>query len=285
MDEQCIADMVELGFTRLEAEIYVYLVANGSATGYRVAKALGRPNSNTYRSLTTLQAKGAILLAEGDSRVVRAVAPDELLAQINRSFNQRHQQAADHLAGLQKDETDDRTYQLTTLEQVYGRVRKMLAESREVVFLDLFPLLVPVLEPDIEAAARRGVRVAVQVYESAEIKGAEVVLQHRHDKVLENWPMQILVVVVDGFQSLLGVLDENAKQVRYCSWTASIFQSALLLGYAHSETTLSCLMSGVEQGASGADLKRERDDWRGRFPIENTPAFAVMKEQFRSTGT
>ncbi len=40
--------LIALGFSGLEAAIYVHLLENSPATGYQISKAIEKPNANTY---------------------------------------------------------------------------------------------------------------------------------------------------------------------------------------------------------------------------------------------
>jgi sugar-specific transcriptional regulator TrmB len=282
VQEQCVEDIIELGFSRIEAEIFVFLVQRPSATGYQIAKALGRPNSNIYRALDTLQTKGAVLMAGGDKRLYRAVAIEELAGQITRRVEERGQRAVTNITALSERESDDRIYSLTAVDQMYTRCRRMLEECREVAFLDLSPLPLRALRPEIEAAAARGARVAVQVYDPVEIPGVEVVLHPRTAQVREHLPLQAVVVIVDGVQCLLGASDDRGQRVYSCLWTESVFLSYVLLGYMHSELTLNHITPGLHQGVSTAGLKDAFESWRGLFPLVGAPAYDIMWEKFRS---
>src|SRR5688572_20917974 len=100
MDTSGAETLVSLGFTPLEAEVYTFLLKESPATGYRVAQALGRPVSGVYKTLESLAAKGALLADEGGSKLCRAVPYDELLSQMERSFQRRKAAAAAALAEL-----------------------------------------------------------------------------------------------------------------------------------------------------------------------------------------
>jgi sugar-specific transcriptional regulator TrmB len=77
-----LQSLVSLGFTPLEAEVYVCLVQDSPATGYRVAQAVGRPVAGIYKTIESLANKGAVVLDDGESRLCRAVPPAELLARL-----------------------------------------------------------------------------------------------------------------------------------------------------------------------------------------------------------
>src|SRR5688572_23314760 len=78
-----------LGFSELEASIYAFLLVESPTTGYRIAQALGKPVANTYNGIQSLQSKGAILVEDSDTRLCRAVPPDEMMGQMERAFQER----------------------------------------------------------------------------------------------------------------------------------------------------------------------------------------------------
>ncbi len=282
MQEQCVEDIIELGFSRIEAEIFVFLVQRPSATGYQVAKALGRPNSNIYRALDTLQTKGAVLLADGDKRLYRAVAIEELTGQITRRVEEKGQRAVTNIAALSERESDDRIYSLTTVDQMYASCRRLLEGCEEVAFLDLSPLPLEALRPDIEAAAARGARIGIQVYEGVEIPGVEVVKHPRPAQVREHLPLQAVVLIVDGVRCLLGATDKSGQRVYSCLWSESVFLSYFMMGYMNSELTLNRITPGLGDGSSPADVKTAFESWRSMFPMVGAPAYDIMWEKFRA---
>src|SRR5262249_12589126 len=167
MPADAFQSLTGLGFTELEAEVYVALLQHSPVTGYRVAQSIGRPVANTYKAIESLQQKGAVLVDEGSSRLCRAVPADELLAQLERRFERRRHQAASALASVRAAPEDDRVYQLQSVEQVFERCRRMLDGCEQAAVLDIFPKPLEELREAVERAARRGVRVAVKAYAPA----------------------------------------------------------------------------------------------------------------------
>ena len=85
-DAPHIDSLRELGLTGLEAEAYAWLLTASPATGYGVAKGLGKPTANTYKALESLREKGAVVTDDDETRSYRAVPPPELLAALERRF-------------------------------------------------------------------------------------------------------------------------------------------------------------------------------------------------------
>src|SRR4051812_7356647 len=187
---ETIEALTALGFTGLEAEVYTALLREAPTTAYRVAHTLGKPAANVYKAVVSLEHKGAVIVDDGESRVCRAVAPDELLARLARTFSDQRERAARALARVRDTSADDRVYQMRSRDQVFERARQMLDRATQVAVLDVFPEPLETLRPDLERALARGVEVAVKLYAPADVAGAEVVLTRRGAKVLARWPGQ-----------------------------------------------------------------------------------------------
>src|SRR5438105_11642808 len=121
-----VESLVALGFTALEAEVYIYLLGASPATGYRVAQAIGKPIANTYKAIEALESKGAVIVEHSANRLCRAIPAEELLGQLERRFRDRRSKAARALSELPGSADDDRVYQLRSRDQVYERARSML---------------------------------------------------------------------------------------------------------------------------------------------------------------
>jgi sugar-specific transcriptional regulator TrmB len=250
-----IQALVDLGFTGLEAEVYAYLLAHSPATGYRVAQALGKPTANTYKAIESLQVKGAVMVDEGATRVCRAVPTDELLGRLERAFQLQRSQADRALATLQRESSDDRVYQLRTRDQVMERCRAMFRECQRVALLDIFPEPLAELQGDIEAMARRGVLVSMEVYRPTSVEGVDAVCAPRGDQVLEGWPGQQLNVVTDAQEYLLALLETDGPDVLQAIWSRSTYLSCLYHSGLAAEIGLARLVNAISDDRSMDDLR------------------------------
>jgi sugar-specific transcriptional regulator TrmB len=225
MKLQAAEALTFLGFSEIEALVYCFLLEESPATGYRVSHGIGKPTANTYKAIAALALRGAIIIDDSDSRLCRAVPPDELLDRLDREFDTRKQMAASELAKIRQAEGDDRVYYLTSVEQVIERTRAMLKGAKNAALLELFPLTVSLFAADLEAAAKRGVAVAVKVYEPVTLKGVTVVRPDESARVLSVWPGQQISIATDGEQFLTALLSQDALTVHQALWSNSTFLS------------------------------------------------------------
>ena len=155
-----IAPLVALGFTDLEATVYAHLVTKGEATGYRIAQETGKPVANTYKAIESLERKGAALVEDGATRVVRAVEPERVLDALAKGHEAERKLAKAALKRVAKVEEDGRSYTVGGDEQTLARARQMLAEAQGYVLLRGSSEMRAALKGDLADADGRGVDVA-----------------------------------------------------------------------------------------------------------------------------
>lgn len=79
--------LLKLGFTPIEATVFITLCKHGALTGYEVAKLCGISRSNVYAALYSLQEKGKCYTIESETNKYIALSKDELLESSKREFN------------------------------------------------------------------------------------------------------------------------------------------------------------------------------------------------------
>ena len=77
----------KLGFTPIEATIFITLCKHGALTGYEVAKLTGISRSNVYAALYSLHDKGKCYLSEGENTKYVALSKEELLLSTEREMS------------------------------------------------------------------------------------------------------------------------------------------------------------------------------------------------------
>lgn len=217
--------LTSLGFTEIEAKVYCELLRGGPATGYRLAQAIGKAQANTYKALSTLAVKGAVLADNGEPKSYRATPAAELMAALDRDFERRRQMAETSLAELEAPSADDKIYQLRTVGQVFEKARSMIASARSTILFDLWPGPLTELSGVLAAAQARGVAVSGVGYEAGADFPFRTVRSRTAEFVTSRWPGSQVTLVVDAQEFLLAVIDEAAGSVLHGIWSNSVFLS------------------------------------------------------------
>lgn len=222
------AALGQLGFTEVEARLYCTLLGSGPSTAYRLAQLTGKAAPNAYQALANLASKGAVLVGDGEPRIFRAAAPEELTARLAERFDLTCRQADAALATLARPVRDDRIYQVKSPGQVLERARSMLASAKEIVLFDLFDEPFEALAPMLAAAADRGVVVAGLVYGPV-IPPAKVLARRASSETsaIQRWPGRQLTIVVDASEYLVALMGEGLTSVKRALWSDSVYLACL----------------------------------------------------------
>jgi sugar-specific transcriptional regulator TrmB len=241
-----VETLTPLGFTETEALTYSALVEGGPASGYGLAKAVGKARANVYQALATLMQRGAVASEDGDVQVYRATPPDELMGSLERSFAAQAKAAREALAKLDKPEADDRIYHLKTVDQVIDRAIAMIGRAQQIVLIDAFAEPLERISEALQTAAARGVLVAGLTYGDALATRMKLIVSAASDFALERWPGQQLTVVTDGQEHLLALLSPDMASVKHGVWSDSRFLACMQHSGLSAEIRLASLRSSGE---------------------------------------
>jgi HTH-type transcriptional regulator, sugar sensing transcriptional regulator len=280
--EESIQALQTLGLSELEASIYAFLLEESPATGYRIAHTIGKPVANTYKGISALQDKGAVIVDDGESRLCRAVPPGELFGQMQQTLRQRCERVTETLAKLKTAPEDERVYRLPTREQVMERARSMLARCKQVALVVAFPQILEEIKADLEATTERGIGVLLKAYRPIEVKGAQIVLSNEADFLLEHFPGQELNLVTDAEEHLLALLDRTGREVIQAIWSGSAFLSYIQYNGLYNEWELTQQNSQIGAGVPTEVLNENR--LRRAYPLMSTPGFRRLAQLGKATG-
>lgn len=271
--------LTTLGFNETEALVYCDLLRNPGSTGYRVARSINKAQANTYQTLNSMVQKGAVVFEEGETRSFRATPPDELLARLRRNFEQHFDEARTSLSRLQSGaDQDQRIYQLRNAEQAIERARGMLAAAEETISFSWFPRWAEELRDDLRKAVDRGVAAAGMILRPEDdVPGAKCVLSNVAQFVVDIWPGDQLILVVDGRQFLLALSERPSGELRQAYWAQNAFVATILHNALSSDTLVHGSELILEIGGSiqrhlyGKLTPGFRDLHQGEPPSIETP--------------
>lgn len=241
-----VNSLVALGFSQLEAAIYVYLLEESPATGYQIAKAIEKPNANTYQALESMTLRGLLLVEDGKPRRYRAVPHQEMLRQLETAYTARVETASKELDAIRPAIGDLQVYRITERTQVIERCRAMLARARRKVVVDAFPGVLATISDALEATAARGTEVIAKVYEPVTLDGVILVVDVRGRHIPDKWGIQWLNLVVDGREHLFACLEAEELRVIQAIWTESPYVAFLIHTGLLSEMAVDAMLGSVE---------------------------------------
>lgn len=243
--------LLPFGFTELESRLYCALLRQAPATGYKLARTVGKAAANAYQALASLVQKGAVIGDESEPRSFRPVPPAELFAVLRRDFSSQAEAAETQLAALYAPPQEDRLYQLKNLPQALERARSLIAGARETLLFDLFPAPLAQLRTELDAAQARGVLVGGCTYEALGDAAFTHVMSPGKDFVSQRWPGHQITLIADAREVLVALVAPDGQTLHHGFWSDSSYLACLHHTGLSAEMRLA---AALEQG--GDPLQR-----------------------------
>jgi sugar-specific transcriptional regulator TrmB len=271
MKESVVDHLSELGFSGAEAAVYVALLQEPKATGYRIARLAGKPVPNTYKALDALHKKGAIIVDEsGRGRTYTALPVSEFFEGMKRRLDTMRGHLEEELKGLTAGAVEGGIYQLTTPDQVYGRAKTLLREARSVALVDIFPTPLEHLRADLEAAAKRGVNIWIMVYKPGEVKGCEVIAPKKPSAHLEIWKADWMNIIVDSREALYSLLKKDGVGVHRAVWIKDPYLAIQAFSGAFHEFAFDRAAQLIWSGKSKDEIATEVKRFSRRYVTDDS---------------
>jgi sugar-specific transcriptional regulator TrmB len=203
VSQRTVAALEQLGFSTYEARAYIALLKQSPITGYQLSKLSGVPRSRVYETLERLAARGYAVALQSEPVEYSPLAVPELLAHLQEQFDGALSTLDTELSSLATAQVTESIWNLRGRDDILRRTRAMIAKAQESVYLVGWGEALQALQPELEAAARRGVRIVVISCGESDL----VVGKHYHHAFEEDLVQgcdSSLNVVVDSMEVLVG---------------------------------------------------------------------------------
>jgi len=220
MNSDPIDKLVKIGFSEYEAKAYVALLRESPVTGYQLSKQSGVPRSMIYEVLGKLTARGAAMtLRKGGSTQYAPVPAAEFLDQLQREHKELIISLKDDLAALTSAPDLEHVWNIEGHENIMAKAEEMIRQAETRIYLTLLPATFPDLQPALEKAIRRGVKVVVYTTSDLALPDGQVVVAPVFKDARDRVEGLMLILVTDREEVLIGE-QLTATQAR-ASWTSS----------------------------------------------------------------
>ena len=269
---QNIDILINIGFNRLEAEVYVHLLTHPPSTAYKIGKLINKPTANVYKAIDALAKKGAVLIENNKNKSCKAVNPDEYLNLYERNISEKTKVAKKFLKTFNNEFINEKSYSIESVPLVFERFRTMMRKCKTIAVIDAFPKALNSVIDSIEAAVNRGIDVYIEAYAPIKIKGADVTCANIGEQALEHWKSQQLNLIIDGEEHLIALMDNNLDTVIQATWSNNLYMSCILhAGRLHEQTTMK-ILSKIDKLNFEDEVKNILDQQK-YFYNTNIPGF------------
>lgn len=210
MSATTIEEMKQLGFTGVEAEIYLYLLQHPLATGYEISKGTALPRANTYQALETLAAKERITAVSQEPARYAAVPPARLLKRIQEETQQRCQSLEEQLSALEQPDGMGHFWELSERGRIESRMIEMVNTAQRRIAANLWAEDLERLSAPLRAARDRGCTIILNLFGEANADFATI---YRHEEPEQVVGQHVVALTIDFAEALVAALDTPATGV------------------------------------------------------------------------
>jgi sugar-specific transcriptional regulator TrmB len=279
MKERVQSLLAEVGFSGLEAEVYLALLREPCATGYRAAQMVGKPVANTYKALDSLRVKGAVVADEtSGTRTYAALSIHEYLDGMRRNLETKQELIEQELKDVAATPMHGGIFELTNVEQVYERCRRLLRDAKSIALLDIDARPLHELRSELTTAAKRGVKVLIKTYAPAEIPGCEI-LAPKKDVTHSFWNGDWLNVIIDWREYVQSFLKPNGTGVWEALWSRNPYLAVQVCNGCLNELILTRAALMMSADADPKAISQEVRRLSKRY-LEDSPLADVIPERW-----
>jgi predicted transcriptional regulator len=175
MKERVRPLLSNVGFSALETDVYMALLKEPGASGYRVAQIFGKSVGSIYKALDSLRVKGAIVANESTRPTTYvALSIHEYMNARRRDLEILEAKIEQELEEVVVAPAEGGVFELPSVGQVYERCRQLLHSAQSVALLNIDARPLEELRSELTAAADRGVKVLIKTRAPARIRGCGI---------------------------------------------------------------------------------------------------------------
>ena len=207
---ELVTKLMDFGFTKTDALVYINLLKSGRASGYKIAKDISLSRSSVYSSIDNLYKNGYIFMSDGDTKEYEAKSPDLIFNQIEKKTIENIQILKKELSRMMLQEEKEFIYNVSGNENLIQKVKEMINLAQVEIYLNT-DFHLELVEKELNEASERGVRIIVFSFNRLAVSNPKIEVYSRWDIEEEHYPSRRFMLVVDMKQAI--VFDHRNESV------------------------------------------------------------------------
>ena len=234
---ELIKKLMSFGLTKTDALVYINLLRNGRASGYKIGKDLSLARSSVYSSIDTLYDQGYIFMIDGSSKEYEAKSPELILSQIKKK-------TLDDIAILKKElsliavrKDTPFTYNLSGYDNLLLKAKELINSSQSELYINT-DFNLSLFSEELGNAVKRGVRVLCFSFNklASPVEGLEI--YSRNHEPEQEYTARRFMMVADVKETLILSNIDTAQGI----YTNEKLLTRIICEHIHSDIYLSELM-------------------------------------------
>jgi sugar-specific transcriptional regulator TrmB len=199
---ELVTKLMDFGFTKTDALVYINLLKNGRASGYKIAKDISLSRSSVYSSIDNLYKNGYIFMSDGDTKEYEAKSPELIFSQIEKKTIENIQILKTELSKMMLKEEKEFVYNVSGFENSIQKAKEMINQAHLEIYLNT-DFQLSMFEEELCNAVERGVRIICFSFNRIDIPHEKIELYTRSESKESQYPSHRFMCVVDMKLSLM----------------------------------------------------------------------------------
>ena len=277
MKERVRPLLSNVGFSALETDVYMALLKEPGASGYRVAQIFGKSVGSIYKALDSLRVKGAVVANETTRPTTYvALSIHEYMNARRRDLELLETKIEQELEEVVAAPAQGGVFELPSVGQVYERCRELLRGAETVALLNIDARPLEELRGELMAAADRGVKVLIKTRAPARIPGCGILAPGSPSPVSRHpssgvWSGDELGVAVDFREYVQAFLKSDGSGVEEAIWVRQPHLANHVCCLFQSDFTLTRVRAMIQAGKEVKEIGREMHRLGRMVEVQATP--------------
>lgn len=193
---ELVTKLMDFGFSKTDALVYINLLKNGRSSGYKIAKDIALSRSSVYSSIDNLYSNGYIFLSDGDTKEYEAKSPELIFSQIEKKTVENINILKTELSKMMLQEEKQFVYNVTGYENVLQKAKEVINQANLEIYLNT-DFKLSLFEQELRDAVERGVRVIVFSFNKMASPHEKIEMYSRSHDEESDYPSHRFMCVAD----------------------------------------------------------------------------------------
>ena len=218
MNKDLVRSVQELGLSEYEAKVYLALLDESPASGYKVAQNSGVPRSKVYEVLNGLARRGIVLVNHSDPVQYAPLPSTELVARRRHEMEQSVDVAEQSLERYVSNAISRGViWDIAGREEIFERAREIAGRAERTILVEIWHEDASELREALSEASVRNVDIGVVAYGEPEYPFARVYYHDLVDEVTRGLGARWIVLSADMREVVTGIV--SLEKESRAAWT------------------------------------------------------------------
>ena len=200
--DKIMKELEKLGFSKIEALVYLTILENPKINGSQVAKKINCPRTTVYSGIEVLYKRGAITLIHETSNTYIANDPIEFIKKLKKEYIESAEFLEEEFKNFDNHKDKGEFYNLKGYKNTINKIKEMINSAQKEIYINTNYDLEN-FKIELQEAEKRKVRVILFTFQKQEFEQYPVEAYY-NPKFHCSDDTKRVMIVIDGQIAFIG---------------------------------------------------------------------------------